>query len=295
MQCRDPSAFLGTITRECTEWGSRRCADAVTAAIRADSFACLLTPITGTEDGPPIARYVCPAATGRLVSQCEALVPGSTGTTGTTGTTRAANQGHMEAERNAAIAFGVAGLAAGAAGLRHAAKLKDYAEGRLAWSEYYRQQWDKERTERATFEQERNDLLEYMNPLPNKMRSHEQFAGDTFDRDAELALKEMFRNARDNYDKSPLIDKAKAAPDPAALTVAKAAPDPAPLTVAKAAPDPAPLTVANAKFKDDVLRAWDAKYPDRSQGRQRIEEHFAQTQTMARKALERTYGQVRPI
>ena len=270
MQCRDPSAFLGTITRECTEWGSRRCADAVTAAIRADSFACLLTPITGTEDGPPIARYVCPAATGRLVSQCEALVPGSTGTTGTTGTTRAANQGHMEAERNAAIAVGVVGLAAGAAGLRHAAKSKEYAQDRLEATKYYEKGWDKANKERGEFEEQLDALLEYTNPLPNKMRSHEQFAAYTFDRDAELALKDMFWNARDNYNKSPLIDKAKAASDPAALTV------------------------ANAKFKADVLAAWDAKYPQRTSGRQRIEDHFEQTQATARRVLETLHGKPRP-
>jgi hypothetical protein len=167
----------------------------------------------------------------------------------------------MEAERNAAIAVGVVGLAAGAAGLRHAAKSNKYAQERYQATMAYERGWKKASDERAEFEEQRNVLLEYVNPLPNKMRAHAQFADDTFDGEASKKFKEIVRAARKVYDESPITDKA----------------------------------VPNDDFKDNVLGEWDRQFPKRSDGRQRIVEHFTSTHTMARRGLDRYYGTSRPI
>jgi hypothetical protein len=110
MGCDDPVQFARQTLGACADWGSRQCAHATLGAVAADSAECLLTPITGTAQGPPIGRYVCPSASGVLASRCEAVLPGTVRGVASSG--HPPGSGHPP-RSGTLVASGLAGLVAG--------------------------------------------------------------------------------------------------------------------------------------------------------------------------------------
>ena len=110
MGCDDPVRFARQTLGACSDWGSRQCARATLGAVAADSAECLLTPITGTAQGPPIGRYVCPSASGVLAARCEAVLPGIVRGVASSG--RPPGSGHP-AGSGTLVASGLAGIVAG--------------------------------------------------------------------------------------------------------------------------------------------------------------------------------------